>query len=139
MNSQTEWTPCALGELTEPVSTWDPSRAESSKVFDYVDLSAVDQETKVIIAPRKTLCSEAPSRARQLVVKGDVLVSTVRPNLNAEARVPGSLDGATVSTGFCVLRPKVPKVDGQYLFHWVKTPGFVAAFLAQNFDLICWY
>ncbi len=69
--------------------------------------------------------TDAPSRARQVLASGDVLVSTVRPNLNAVARVGEHLDGAIGSTGFCVLRP-TGEIDGSYLFHWVRNPHFVA-------------
>ena len=119
------WPAVAIGELVEPVKTWNPSRAPSDDIFNYIDLSAVDQDTKRIIGARQVSCCEAPSRTRQLVIYGDVLVSTVRPNLNSVARVPVELDGATVSTGFCVLRPRALKLDGSYLFHWTKTALFV--------------
>lgn len=36
------------------------------------------------------------------------------------------LDDATASTGFCVLRPEPGMLDGNFLFHWVKTPDFVS-------------
>ena len=39
--------------------------------------------------------------------------------------MPVELDGATASTGFCVLRPRSEVVDGAYLFHWVRSPRFV--------------
>ena len=115
-----------IGQLIEPVKTWNPSRSPSDEVFNYIDLSAVDQDAKLIVGAREVACAEAPSRARQLVARGDVLVSTVRPNLNGVARVPDHLDGAIASTGFCGLRVKPTKLDGSYLFHWVKTPFFVA-------------
>jgi type I restriction enzyme S subunit len=124
--TNTEWKTIALGELVEPAKTWNPSRSPSDEVFDYIDVSAIDQDAKLIIGAREVSCAEAPSRARQLVARGDVLVSTVRPNLNGVARVPDQLDGATASTGFCVLRAREPKLDGGYLFHWVKSPSFVA-------------
>ncbi|MDC8449918.1 MAG: restriction endonuclease subunit S [Nitrospira sp.] len=89
-------------------------------------MSAVDQDAKVITGARELACAEAPSRARQLVRAGDVLVSTVRPNLNSVARVLSEFDGATVSTGFCVLRPRTGLLDGDYLFHWVKSSRFVS-------------
>ena len=75
--------------------------------------------------------SEAPSRARQLVKTYDVLVSTVRPNLNAVAQISEELDGATASTGYCVLRPKNGSLDSRYLFHWVRTPTFVDSMILQ--------
>jgi type I restriction enzyme, S subunit len=115
----------ALGELVEPVETWSPEHDAPDETFTYIDLSSVDQDQKVIIGARKMPCEEAPSRARQLVKAGDVLVSTVRPNLNAVAYVPADLDGATASTGFCVLRPHPDKLHGRYLFHWVRTPRFI--------------
>lgn len=113
----------AVGEVTQPVRTWNPRGSRG--VLTYIDLSAVDQDAKDITEARPIRCDEAPSRARQLVEEGDVLVSTVRPNLNGVARVPASLRGATASTGFTVLRPR-PALDGAYLFHWVRSPGFVA-------------
>lgn len=115
-----------LADLVESVSTWNPVRTHSEDKFDYIDLSAVDQETKSIIAAKNIRCADAPSRARQLIQDGDVLVSTVRPNLNGVAMVRGRFDGATASTGFCVLRPRRKTLHGPYLFHWVKSPDFVA-------------
>ncbi len=124
--TKAEWKTVALGDLVEPAKTWNPTRSPSDEVFDYIDLSAVDQDAKLITGARKVSCGEAPSRARQLIARGDVLVSTVRPNLNGVARVPDQLDGATASTGFCVLRACESKFDGSYLFQWVKSPAFVA-------------
>lgn len=121
-----EWKTVALGDLVEPAKTWNPTRSPFDDVFNYIDLSAVDQDAKVISGARTVSRGEAPSRARQLVARGDVLVSTVRPNLNGVARVPDQLDGATASTGFCVLRAHESKFDGGYLFQWVKSPAFVA-------------
>lgn len=113
----------ALFELTQSVSTWNPAGHPADE-FDYIDLSAVDNIAKQIVSPTTVMGAAAPSRARQLVAAGDVLVSTVRPNLNAVAVVPDQLDNATASTGFTVLRPG-NKLDGRYLFHWVRSPRFI--------------
>ena len=114
-----------IGQVVDGVQTWDPQQAVKPTWFTYIDIGAVDQEHKQIVAPRKVLSSEAPSRARQIVKAGDILVSTVRPNLNVVAQVPDDLDGATVSTGFCVLRPN-PGINGFYLLQWVRSPRFIA-------------
>lgn len=119
------WKCQPIGDLVLPVTTWNPSKDRPDEAFAYIDIGAVDHEVKRIVGPKVVLAREAPSRARQLVKVGDVLVSTVRPNLNAVARVPEYLDGATASTGFCVLRPREDLLDGDYLFHWVKSPGFI--------------
>jgi len=115
-----------LGEVLAPIKTWNPKRAVKTDPFDYIDLSSVDRDEKAIIAPTPTVPSEAPSRARQLVDAGDILVSTVRPNLNAVAVVDDELDGATASTGFSVLRVVAEKATSRYIYHWVRTPAFVA-------------
>lgn len=115
----------AIGDLVAQVSSWTPGRDDPEGEFIYVDLSAVDQDSKTIASPRRLVGRDAPSRARQIIRSGDVLVSTVRPNLNAVGRVPVELNGATASTGFCVLRPRAEMADGAYLFHWVRSPHFV--------------
>ena len=114
-----------IGDCVRPVKTWSPSRGADDDEFVYVDISAIDQDSKQITNARAVRAVEAPSRARQLVEVGDVLVSTVRPNLNGVARVSADYHGATASTGFCVLRPDNNKLCCNYLFHWVKTSAFV--------------
>ena len=120
-----------LGSCVLRVETWHPLRAAPDEEFRYIDLGAVDQDTKSITEAREIACAEAPSRARQLVRTGDVLVSTVRPNLNGVALVPNDLNGATASTGFCVLRPDPEKLSGSYLFHWVKSAAFVGDMVSK--------
>ncbi len=114
-----------IGQLVTQVSTWNPARDTSDKEFLYVDLSSVDNQSKRIVGCQRLIGRRAPSRARQLVRSRDILVSTVRPNLNGVARVPHEFDGATASTGFCVLRPNKSALDGDYLFHWLISEGFV--------------
>jgi type I restriction enzyme, S subunit len=92
--------------------------------FIYVDISAVDAASKRITAPKQLLGRQASSRARQRLRTGDVIVSTVRPNLNSVAMVGPELDGAVGSTGFCVLRAQ-PGLDAEFLFAWVRSREFV--------------
>ena len=93
--------------------------------FSYIDIGSIDRGTKIISEPQKLIGKNAPSRARQLVNAGDVLVSMTRPNLNAVALVQDSLDGQIASTGFDVLRPL--DIDPRYLFASVRTKDFVDA------------
>jgi type I restriction enzyme, S subunit len=120
-----------LGTCLDRVETWNPLRAAPGDEFCYIDLSAVDQDRKQIVGARRIACSEAPSRARQSVVSGDLLISTVRPNLNGVARVPEELDGATASTGFCVLRANPVKLDRNYLFQWIKSTDFISDMVSK--------
>ncbi len=113
----------ALGEMSESRVAQDgpPSRGE----FTCVDISSIDRETKRIVDPKSLPVAKAPSRARQTLKAGDVLVSMTRPNLNAVALVPPDLDGAIGSTGFHVLRAK--DAEPGFLFYAVQTNGFIDA------------
>lgn len=115
-----------IGDHVEAVDTWNPQAEGNGSTFDYIDIAAVSQEEKAITAAQTIEAAESPSRARQIVRTGDVLVSMVRPNLNAVAVVPDEFDGATASTGFTVLRPDNRGLVSRYLFHWVRSPIFVA-------------
>ncbi len=120
------WPMVALGEVVEKVEKWNPVKEAPNDEFRYIDIASVSQETKNIEGVSITLGAEAPSRARQLVAANDVIVSTVRPNLNAVAHVNDKFDGATASTGFCVLRPAARKLDDRFLYQWVRSQAFVA-------------
>jgi Restriction endonuclease S subunits len=114
----------SIGELVNKCKTWNPQKSEKT-TFDYIDLSSVDKDLKAIVSTERIQCSDAPSRARQLVEKDDILISTVRPNLNGVAQVKDNHVGMTASTGYCILRPKPEKLDSNYLFQWVKTESFI--------------
>ncbi|HHQ4765686.1 TPA: restriction endonuclease subunit S, partial [Aeromonas veronii] len=73
----------------------------------------------------------APSRARQLVKENDLLIATVRPNLNGVALVTADFDGATASTGYCVLRANKNKLDERYLFYWVQSVHFIRDMISK--------
>ncbi|WP_147692800.1 restriction endonuclease subunit S [Vogesella mureinivorans] len=108
-----------LGELAdEPVEQTGPTRD-----FVYVDISSIDRETKKITEAKALTLSQAPSRAKQVLRTGDVLVSMTRPNLNAVALVPEQLDGAIGSTGFHVLRSRWLRPE--FLLRLVQSQRFV--------------
>ncbi|MGV6476491.1 restriction endonuclease subunit S [Azotobacter vinelandii] len=108
-----------LGELAdEPVEQTGPTSD-----FVYVDISSIDRETKKITEAKALTLSQAPSRAKQLLRTGDVLVSMTRPNLNAVALVPEQLDGAIGSTGFRVLRSRWLRPE--FLLRLVQSQRFV--------------
>ncbi len=108
-----------LGELAdESVEQTGPTSD-----FVYVDISSIDRETKKIIEAKTLTLSQAPSRAKQHLRAGDVLVSMTRPNLNAVALVPEQLDGAIGSTGFHVLRSRWLRPE--FLLRLVQSQRFV--------------
>ena len=94
-------------------------------LIDYIDISAVDNEEKRIISYQTIDSKDAPSRAKQLIKKNDILVSTVRPNLNAVAVIENETDNLMVaSTGYCVLRCK-DDADVRYMFNFCQSPYFI--------------
>jgi type I restriction enzyme, S subunit len=126
-----DWPKVKIGDLVESIFKWNPKSNPTGPPFTYIDLSSIDKERKLIHEVNIVHPSEAPSRARQLVQENDVLVSTVRPNLNGVAMIAPKYDGATASTGYCVLRPTPQKIIPSFLFHWVKTPHFISE-MARN-------
>ena len=74
--------------------------------------------------------SDAPSRARRLVRRGDTIVSTVRTYLRAVWPVSGSADDLVVSTGFAVLTPT--GVDPRYFSWWVLSDTFIEEVVARS-------
>ena len=94
-------------------------------MIDYIDISSVDNIKKKIISFQTMNAKDAPSRAKQLLKKYDILVSTVRPNLNAVAVVESETDNLMVgSTGYCVLRCK-DNMDFRYLFNFCQSQYFI--------------
>ena len=114
-----------IGDLVGHVTQCQPTKLGRESIT-YLDISSVDRETKRLVAPERIAVGLAPSRARQQVYGDDVLISTVRPNLNAVAVVPRQFDGEVASTGFCVLRPFKDRVYPQYLFYFAQTNRFVS-------------
>ena len=99
--------------------------------IDYIDISSVDNQRKEITQTQSMSIVDAPSRAKQLVFPGDILVSTVRPNLNAVALVTENADNTLVaSTGYCVLRC-LPDADNRYVFYFCQSPAFIEKMVAQ--------
>lgn len=91
----------------------DPDRE-----FEYIDISNVNTFTGEITTQRLK-GYQAPSRARKVVREKDIILSTVRPNRNAVAIIPGELDNEICSTGFSVIKAK--KINPWSLFAFLKT------------------
>ena len=93
--------------------------------FTYIDISSIDRNSKRITEPDHLSSRSAPTRARQKLRTGDVVVSMTRPNLNAVAMVPEALNGSIGSTGFCVLRSL--GVEPAWIFYGVQRLEFIEA------------
>jgi type I restriction enzyme S subunit len=97
-----------------PESTSDFARIE------YIEISDVD-ESRGIFNSTFHVFKDAPSRARRIARKGDVIISTVRTYLKAIATI--EREGLVVSTGFAVLRART-SVLPRFLAYAVKSAVF---------------
>ena len=118
----TGWTTAKVGELCLPVEMVRPE-LEPENDFAYIDISAIDRRKRQITKPQHLRGADAPQRARQLVAAGDIVFSTVRPNLRTIAVVPPEFDGQVASTGFCVLRPS-PELADKFLYYAILSESF---------------
>ena len=118
-----------LGELCKPPK--GQIKESPNTVIDYIDISSVDSNSKTITGYQTMPFSEAPSRARKSVEKRSVIVSTVRPNLNAVAVFEKeTTNKPVVSTGFCVLDSK-ENVDYRFIFNFCRSKTFIDDMVSQ--------
>ena len=93
--------------------------------FDYISLSDVDSDDFKIETTRQTFAT-APSRARRVVKKGDILMSTVRPNLQGFSLIREEVKDLIASTGFAVISTN--KCYNEYLFQYLFSSGIARQF-----------
>lgn len=109
-----DWEVVSFGELGQI----DPENLGAGTApdyeFDYVSLEQIDKGT--LLGTFKTIFKEAPSRARRVMKKGDVLISTVRPNLMSHFLVKNDVKDTICSTGFSVVRSHREKMCPGYLY-----------------------
>jgi len=111
-----------LSNLTLPIENIS---SKDNGFIEYIDISSIDNINKKIISTHKISIDNAPSRAKQITINNDILVSTVRPNLNAVAiNNIESKNTIVCSTGYCVLRCN-DKIDYKYLFYFCLSKYFI--------------
>jgi len=89
--------------------------------FKYIDISCVSRG--VINLPSNYMeFKNSPSRARRVVQNGDILMSTVRPNLQSFAYFDKNNKNYIASTGFAVIRAKKNN-SGRFLFYSIFSDG----------------
>lgn len=99
-----EWAVKSIPDLCDlDTDSFDASNHDGD-TFEYIDIESVSRGT---IDTSKTVpVEDAPSRANQIINKGETLVGKVRPYLQAFAPVTEEFDGMVCSTGFAVLSAK---------------------------------
>lgn len=111
---QSEWHRTTFGEvaLIDPENLGSDTRSDFA--FNYIALEGVDQGQLVSFVELRF--DGAPSRARRVLRRGDVLVSTVRPNLKSHLLFGMDHGDWVGSTGFSVVRCKPRNSSPGFLF-----------------------
>jgi type I restriction enzyme S subunit len=114
-----EWNEERLGDcvLIDPESL-GASTPEDYE-FRYIDISSVERGTVTWSEVELHEYASAPNRAKRVVQKGDVLLSTVRPSLQGHVFANWSTREPLIcSTGFAVLRSS-NRIVPEFLHHLV--------------------
>ena len=99
--------------------------------FRYIDIGSVD-EKEGITHYEEMEFKNAPSRARRIVHKNDIIISTVRTYLKAITRITDDKD-VIVSTGFAVL--SLHGVDSKYLEYYFKSKRFCDEVIRESIGI----
>jgi len=125
-----EWATTRLGEVAEI----NPDAIDQDWPYAhirYLDISSVG-EGQIETPPQWMNLSDAPSRAKRLVHKGDTVLSTVRPNRRSMFFASNPGDDWVVSSGFAVLRPKSQIVDPRFLYACVFNHSFTEYLITRE-------
>ena len=116
VNNSHGWDIEPIHNLIAPVDKIDRGFYQSQ--INYIDISSIDNTSHEICNITRHITSERPSRAQQILRKGDILLSTVRPNLKNIA--VNHTDDAIASTGFFIIRSN-EKIESKFFFEVIKT------------------
>ncbi|MDK0624326.1 restriction endonuclease subunit S [Clostridium perfringens] len=117
-----EWEVCRIDDLCKVNSKSLNSKTEPNLVVNYIDIESVS--TGKINNIKQMIFSQAPSRARRVVKKNDVIMSTVRPYLKAFVKVKSSLNNLVCSTGFAVLEVN-EGVNSEFVYQSILSNYFI--------------
>lgn len=121
-----DWEYKKLGDISSSLLIEKAKKRFSpNDVIRYIDISSIDNINQCLTRTTSFKMLDAPSRAQQKVEYGDILISTVRPNLRNIAIVNDDATNLVASSGFCVLR--INDVDlRRYIFYYVVSNKFTA-------------
>lgn len=112
-----------IWNLVEKTKNWNPKNIWES-FFEYIDISSIDNKNYLLTETKNIRWIEAPSRAKQLVIKNDIIFATTRPNLKNISVIDLDIENLTCSTWFCVLRTIEEKLYYKFLFYYIVTDLF---------------
>jgi type I restriction enzyme S subunit len=111
------WTRLRLHDVANVDPESLPASTPPDAVLNYISLEDVSRGT--ILRSVAVAFVEAPSRARRVLRRNDVLFGTVRPNLQSHGLYAGGLSRPIASTGFAVIRAVPNNADPRFLLHFI--------------------
>lgn len=108
-----------------------PENTKDEFNFNYIDIGSV-KFGEGITNFQNMIFKDAPSRARRIVKKDDVIISSVRTYLRAIARIEESEIPQIASTGFVVFSSKPQKILPRFLFYAISSESFVGKVEANS-------
>ena len=106
------------------------NKTDPNYEFTYIEISDVDYFEGISYKKNRIAFSDSPSRARRVLRKGDVIISTVRTYLRAIGLI-NRHDDLIGSTGFCVLRSS-KKISEGYLSYAVRSEWFISDVVSNS-------
>ena len=93
--------------------------------FSYIDIGSIDNQRQLLNKNENIIeAKDAPSRARKIVGRGDILYATVRPYLHNVCIIDKDFTYTPIaSTGFAVLTCHAD-IYNKYLFYYLLSPVF---------------
>lgn len=132
-----EWEVKRIQEICKVDAKSLSAKTSPDYEFEYISLSDVDSDS-FDISTSHQIFQTAPSRARRIVSKGDVVISTVRPNLRGFFLAKEDKKDLIASTGFAVLTPT--ECDSQYLlscfFSQIVSKQFYSLVVGSNYPAV---
>jgi restriction endonuclease S subunit len=110
-----EWQHTRLSKICKINHNTLSEKTDPNYEFTYLDISSVDKG-KIELPKSRIRFASAPSRARRLIKKNDILMSTVRPNLQSFALVKDEVQHLVGSTGFAVITAN-SNIDPSFIYH----------------------
>ena len=116
------WEWCRLGSIV-----YNHGQKTPDKTFVYIDIGSIDNSHQQLSDKETILTSkQAPSRARKIIKKGDIIYSTVRPYLHNTCIIDRDFSLEPIaSTGFAVLSV-FSGIYNKFLFYYLISSSFDA-------------
>ncbi|HFH9940317.1 TPA: restriction endonuclease subunit S [Streptococcus suis] len=101
------------------INSLNLSKNDNLKTINYLDTANLNVGTVDELQYMEVGKDKIPSRAKRIVRKNDILISTVRPNQKHYGIIKNVAKNMVASTGFAVLTPKKDKVDPGYIYNYL--------------------